>query len=210
MVHKTFDNLPEEKRNRILAAARSEFIRFSYEKSSINRILDQAGVPKGSFYQYFDNKSDLFCLCIMDVYQRLILEREKRGELLLQSGLLRMKKLGFQKGYELFSKDLTQILSKEDFALFENMLSAPRYIRSYVQTEAASSLIAPIFKKELMEDPHIRKDIDYDYYAYLLAMSEVVPIDYGTREGRTIKEIMYLSFQYMMAIYSGLMIRCPV
>ena len=72
MVHTTFERLPEEKRNRILQAARAESIRYPYEKTSINRILAEAEVPKGSFYQYFDDKSDLFSCCICDVYKKLI------------------------------------------------------------------------------------------------------------------------------------------
>ena len=70
MVHATFFRLNEEKRERILAAARREFSEHVYEKSSINRILDEAEVPKGSFYQYFDDKSDLFYLCISSVYKK--------------------------------------------------------------------------------------------------------------------------------------------
>ena len=98
MIHATFERLPEEKKDRILQSARAVFIRYPYEKTSINRILAEAEIPKGSFYQYFDDKSDLFSCCICDVYKRLIGERKKNGEPLLESGVLRMKKLGFDKG----------------------------------------------------------------------------------------------------------------
>ena len=56
----TFFHLPEEKRQTLLAAARSEFTRVSYDQASINKIIQAAGIPRGSFYMYFDDKDDLF------------------------------------------------------------------------------------------------------------------------------------------------------
>ena len=206
MIHTTFERLPQEKRDRILQAARTEFIRYPYEKTSINRILAEAEVPKGSFYQYFDDKSDLFSCCICDVYKRLIGERKKNGEPLLESGVLRMKKLGFDKGYQSFSEDLKRYLSEEDFKLFGNMLEAPPHIRNYVQMNAASTLIAPELKEELMKDKCVRKDIDYDYYAYLLSLTEVIPVDYGTRKGLPMEDLFFLGFQYMQSIYDSILL----
>lgn len=56
----TFYNLPEEKRERLLAAARAEFARVAYEEASVNRIIRAAGIPRGSFYMYFTDKEELF------------------------------------------------------------------------------------------------------------------------------------------------------
>ena len=56
----TFFHLPAEKRERLLAAARGEFARAAYEDASINRIIRQAGIPRGSFYMYFTDKEELF------------------------------------------------------------------------------------------------------------------------------------------------------
>ena len=56
----TFYNLPEEKRERLLRAAREEFSRVPYESASVNRIIQSAGIPRGSFYMYFTDKEELF------------------------------------------------------------------------------------------------------------------------------------------------------
>jgi len=56
----TFLNLPEEKRRRIVQAATEEFSACGLENASTNRIVAAAGISKGSFYQYFDDKRDLF------------------------------------------------------------------------------------------------------------------------------------------------------
>ena len=60
MPTKTFQNLPEEKRTRILDAAISEFAAHPYEVASISKIVRQAEIAKGSFYQYFADKQDLY------------------------------------------------------------------------------------------------------------------------------------------------------
>lgn len=56
----TFFNLPEEKRKRILDAAIDEFANYPFHKATISRIVQKADIPKGSFYQYFEDKKDLF------------------------------------------------------------------------------------------------------------------------------------------------------
>lgn len=56
----TFFRLPTEKRQRIFQAAITEFASHSYKEASINRIIKEAQIPRGSFYQYFDGKEDLF------------------------------------------------------------------------------------------------------------------------------------------------------
>ncbi len=56
----TFKNLPEEKRLLIEKEAISEFAAFGYDEASINRIVDKCQIAKGSFYQYFEDKKDLF------------------------------------------------------------------------------------------------------------------------------------------------------
>jgi TetR/AcrR family transcriptional regulator len=52
----TFNNLPVEKRNLILHLAIEEFADHSYHAASISNIVREAGIAKGSFYQYFADK----------------------------------------------------------------------------------------------------------------------------------------------------------
>lgn len=57
---KTFFNLPEEKQKRVLETAIEEFSEKGYEGASINIIVSRLGIAKGSIYQYFTNKKNLF------------------------------------------------------------------------------------------------------------------------------------------------------
>jgi len=56
----TFFNLPDDKRNLIISSAIEEFSGAGYDMASINRICRKSGIPKGSFYQYFEDKLDLY------------------------------------------------------------------------------------------------------------------------------------------------------
>jgi len=56
----TFFNLPEEKKKRVINAAVDEFAQNGYTKSNITRMVNKAEIAKGSFYQYFEDKEDLY------------------------------------------------------------------------------------------------------------------------------------------------------
>lgn len=59
MPRPTFHNLPEEKRERLVSAAIAEFAAHPFREASLDRIAAEAGVSKGSLYQYFDDKAEL-------------------------------------------------------------------------------------------------------------------------------------------------------
>lgn len=56
----TFRHLPPDKQERVLAAALAEFADQGYQAASLNRLVAQAGIAKGSLYQYFPNKEGIF------------------------------------------------------------------------------------------------------------------------------------------------------
>lgn len=60
MPKQTFHNLPKDKREKIVNAAIDEFAEYGLENASTNRIVANSGIAKGSFYQYFKDKTDVF------------------------------------------------------------------------------------------------------------------------------------------------------
>ena len=58
MPKSTFYNLNIEKREKIEKAIRNEFGKKSFSKASISNIIEEANIPRGSFYQYFEDKED--------------------------------------------------------------------------------------------------------------------------------------------------------
>src|SRR5690625_6157605 len=58
MPKQTFFNLPDEKRELLIKSAKKEFSRVPLSEASIANIIKSAGIPRGSFYQYFEDKED--------------------------------------------------------------------------------------------------------------------------------------------------------
>jgi AcrR family transcriptional regulator len=68
----TFENLPPTKRQRLIDLAMQEFASNDYETASITRIVAQAGIAKGSVYQYFENKQDWFLFLLEQAQNTLL------------------------------------------------------------------------------------------------------------------------------------------
>lgn len=68
----TFFNLPEEKREKLIRAIKNEFSRVPFDKVSINKIVREAEIPRGSFYQYFTDKTDMLEFILSDYKDRIL------------------------------------------------------------------------------------------------------------------------------------------
>lgn len=115
MIKKTYYNLPKEKQNRIFNAIKNEFSKYPKEKVSINRIVKDAGISRGSFYQYFDDKLDLIELLTGDLLSQ-ILEFAK-------SFLIKYNGNIFAAYSELFSAVIDLIDEKDDCQFFKNIFA---------------------------------------------------------------------------------------
>lgn len=66
-----FYKLNLEKRRRIWNAAFHEFSRVPLEKASINRIIREAGISRGSYYTYFSDKWDVLMFVMEEASEQL-------------------------------------------------------------------------------------------------------------------------------------------
>ena len=55
----TFLKLSKEKQEKVINSAKEEFTRVPLQEVSIKNIVENAGIARGSFYQYFESKEDL-------------------------------------------------------------------------------------------------------------------------------------------------------
>ena len=78
-----FYHLSEKKKEMIREAAVQEFIRVSPEQASINQIVRNAEISRGSFYTYFEDKEDLMRYVFEDLIHQV---REFCKNLLQDSG----------------------------------------------------------------------------------------------------------------------------
>ena len=60
MPKETFHNLPEEKKGQFINAALEEFAGNNFDTASVTRIVKKLGIAKGSVYQYFEDKLELW------------------------------------------------------------------------------------------------------------------------------------------------------
>ncbi len=71
MVRPRFARLPLEQQQVILRAALDEFAAHGFRDASLNRVIDAAGISKGSMYYYFDGKEDLYAHVTRIEFERL-------------------------------------------------------------------------------------------------------------------------------------------
>ncbi len=64
MIKDVFKNLPEDKRNKILLSAKTEFTNNGFMGAKVLRICEGAKIPRSAFYRYFDSLEDIFELVI--------------------------------------------------------------------------------------------------------------------------------------------------
>jgi AcrR family transcriptional regulator len=71
MVRRRFARLSPVQQQAILHAAVDEFAARGFHDASLNRIIDAAGISKGSLYYYFDGKEDLYAYVVRTELERL-------------------------------------------------------------------------------------------------------------------------------------------
>ncbi len=201
MIHTTFHHLPPEKKQRILDCAINEFTAYTYEKTSINRILEEAKIPKGSFYQYFDNKEDLYILCIKTVYKQAVDLQIEMGVGILEGGYEQFGKnlAHFQQFYLSYQEELKKKIGDKEYQMLYQIQDLPPSLRNATLLEIATDITMPQIKKELLSKYRLDEEMA-DFYAYLLSVSEQLIYDYGTRETLSLERMNYLNYRYMDAI----------
>ncbi|GAB6856174.1 TetR/AcrR family transcriptional regulator [Microbacterium xylanilyticum] len=60
MVRPRFAKLSAAQQQSIVQAAMDEFATYGFHDASLNRVIEAAGISKGSMYYYFDGKEDLY------------------------------------------------------------------------------------------------------------------------------------------------------
>lgn len=60
MAKKTFHKLPDDKKNRFIQVSLEEFADRTYDNASVTGVVKRLDIAKGSVYQYFENKKDLW------------------------------------------------------------------------------------------------------------------------------------------------------
>lgn len=109
----TFENLSDDKKERIIAGAMKEFSSHSLNNASISNIVKYSQISRGSFYQYFEDKDDLYLYLIKKFqhnYRKLMVKcfKSHNGD--------------FYEAYLEFGTTYIQAITEsEKFGFFENL-----------------------------------------------------------------------------------------
>lgn len=159
----TFLIISEEKRNRIYDAAALEFAREGYEKANIKNIADRAGVSKGSLYDYFDSKEELY----LDICTHGITMSRKNIDSIIDDGKGFFHQIG-----DIFHQGLAFVSRYPQYAqLYVNISSSGMEGFAEKLTLAVEKHTADYYKTSIrrgIDEGFIRPDLDVDMAAFLI------------------------------------------
>ena len=175
MPKQTFCNLAAEKQQRIIKAAVDEFAAHPYLKTSINRIVEQADISKGSFYQYFKNKKDLYKFIIdqaSEAKMKFLGKKINNYQKLNFFELLRKlftAGIQFKKEYPLYSEIGDQLLSGNNEKLKEEVYSESR--------PKSNEFFEKLLEKAIQQG-EVDPEIDIKFTAFMLTDFSISIVNY--------------------------------
>lgn len=176
MPSETFYNLNNKKKQRVLDSAIDEFAENGYTKASITRIVNGAEIAKGSFYQYFEDKYDLF--------EHIIeLAFKKKMEYINNTINPNYNKFNFFEYWRMvnragikFAMDNKQ-LAKISFSLIKSK-DKKEFKKIIEKFQPVGNEIFEDLLQRARSKGQIRKDVDIKYISHLLYKSSFFITEY--------------------------------
>lgn len=166
MPKERFLNLPDEKRRRICQAAYEELLRVTYDQLSINQIVQRAGIARGSFYQYFQDKDDLLAYMMGD-FQESCMEG-------VRSSIKNEEGDVFYVCLEVVKKIIAFGEEKEHYQLLKNLFSDLKFGK--IQSFEVVCKVNEAFIREMY--PHVQEEDwiirGYDQFVELIQLLGVL------------------------------------
>lgn len=184
MPKETFNIISDDKRERIYSSAAKIFARDGFEKANMSEIAKSAGVSKGSLYDYFENKEDLY----LAVSIHAISESRKNIDSIIDD-----EKNFFDQLKDIFHQGVKFVIKNREYAqLYANISSCGMEEFAKRLTLKVEKHTADYYKdvlKKGIDDGTLRPDIDIKMSAfiinslYVILMISVVSEHYRIRLG---------------------------
>jgi len=171
----TFFNLPEDKRALICDVAIDELAACPFEQASVNRIVAQAGIAKGSFYQYFADKQDLF-LYVMQLigeaklnYMSPVMRNPDEHDIFTLIREMYLSGIQFANEHPRYTAIGNKLLVHKEAPIYKTLKAdiLPSYFA-----------IFETLLENAIARGEIRADIDIKMFAYLITSMSTVVIEY--------------------------------
>ncbi|HHY77920.1 MAG TPA: TetR/AcrR family transcriptional regulator [Clostridiales bacterium] len=195
-----FFKLDQEKRDRIINAAYDEFITYksNYKKASIKRIVKEADISIGSFYEYFDDKDDLFLFLInniADKKQKYVFNEKDN----IKDIFLKILKISEDNSIlDDREKELLDVLSSND-----NDDLIKKFYFDYALANFMELNLNRL--KRDMNKGLLNESIDIEFASYLLTTAEYNIIKYWYYKGITDNtERLEIAHKFINMIFKGI------
>ncbi len=175
MPYDTFFNLPDDKRERVIEASLEEFALYDYKTASLSRIVEKVGIAKGSMYQYFENKKDLY-LYLIDYAAKVKLDY-------LSQNAPAASGRDFFEVYKDISYESTKFnLSNPKYSRILYHAARETFNEELGDVAVQLRTVSKNYMKERLakaqEEGQVRKDVDLDLMAFCVSQLSIDLEDY--------------------------------
>lgn len=188
MPRDTFLNLPEEKRKRITDALLRHFAYRPYNEVNLDEIARECGIAKGSLYQYFTNKGEIYLYAVGEAFSRSL--TLLKGLDFQKISLFDYCELSLESSLEFYLKEQDAYFLLERAFFYNDSPFREEILNQYTQRTQKVLLNLVVQNQKA---GYIRQDIDAEFIAlYLEAVSlrfKQYLIEKVRKEGKKILEV---------------------
>ena len=148
-MYSKFNNLKPEKQKQIINAAIKEFVRNGFEKASTNEIVKRANISKGSLFNYFNSKKDLY-LYLIEYSSKAIVNLNEEIDLSETDLFKRIERVALQKFYV-----------QQKYPQAFEFLASTKQEESVEVKDIIKQRLNPIYNQAINK---LYKDIDYSKF----------------------------------------------
>ncbi|HGL5759457.1 TPA: TetR/AcrR family transcriptional regulator [Enterococcus faecalis] len=149
IIYSKFNNLKPEKQKQIINAAIKEFVRNGFEKASTNEIVKRANISKGSLFNYFNSKKDLY-LYLIEYSSKVIVNLNEEIDLSETDLFKRIERVALQKFYV-----------QQKYPQAFEFLASTKQEESVEVKDIIKQRLNPIYNQAINK---LYKDIDYSKF----------------------------------------------
>ncbi len=158
----TFFNLSTDKQDRIITASINEFSKRSFEDAKLSNIIKESMIPRGSFYQYFIDKKDLY-LYIFEIiknkkieYLKNLLINEQEIPFLELFRLLYAQGIKFSIDHPQYV-DIFKVFINTKGPIYKELMGdsgkeAQAYYVGYIESDKAKGIIRKDIDSQILAD----------------------------------------------------------
>jgi len=163
MPKNTFFRLDEERRDEISNSAMQLFADHLYEDITMKMVLDRLSMHPGTFYRYFEDKDDLYCLLIGNITR-------KRAEYFKNSNEDSLFQYFLTGLFGNVNSTVTEPLNELEIKLTETFLTIPENTLLKIYLNVLKGESFPLIKdmiRRMRVDGYLRPDIDDDLISFM-------------------------------------------